>query len=142
MERVLSQWEPRINRAEAELTATFRFQNKEPAVLVVDANYWTFGDLADEIPPDYYTDPAAAFRSQMAKIEGHFDNIPHDDYIRSCIPGTAPACWRRRLASRSFATRSPIPPWPGQDHAPGGDRRAADACDGRVGRDALGGADD
>lgn len=81
MERVLSHWQSRIDRAEDELAATFRFQNKEPVVVVVDSNYWTFGDLADEIPADYYTDPAAAFRCQMAKIERHFENIPQDDYI-------------------------------------------------------------
>jgi uroporphyrinogen-III decarboxylase len=81
MESVLGKWQPRIDRAEAELTATFRFQNTEPTVVVVDSNYWTFGDLADEIPSDYYTDPASAFRCQMEKIEGHFHNIPDDAYI-------------------------------------------------------------
>ena len=67
METVLSQWKPRINRAEAELAETFRFQNKQPAVVVVDANYWTFGDLAAEIPDDHYTRPASALRYQLAK---------------------------------------------------------------------------
>lgn len=81
MECVLSQWQPRIDRAEAELAAAFRFQNKEPAVVVVDANYSTFGDLEDQIPSDFYTDPASAFRYQMDRIEGHFQNIPNDDYI-------------------------------------------------------------
>jgi len=81
MERVLSQWQSRIDRAEAELAATFRFQNTQPAVVVVDANYWTFGDLPDEIPSDYYTEPASAFRCQMEKIQSHFQNIPDDAYI-------------------------------------------------------------
>jgi uroporphyrinogen-III decarboxylase len=81
MECVLKQWQPRIQRAEAQLTETFRFQNKRPAVVVVDANYWTFGDRPDEIPDDYYTDPAAALRCQLAKIDGHYENIPDDDYI-------------------------------------------------------------
>jgi uroporphyrinogen-III decarboxylase len=81
MERFLGQWESRIDRAEMELATAFRFQNKEPVVVVVDANYWTFGDLEDEIPPDFYTDPASAFNYQISKIEGHFENIPHDAYI-------------------------------------------------------------
>jgi len=81
MERVLGQWQSRIDRAESELAATFRFENTEPTVVVVDANYWTFGDLEDDIPPDYYTDPPSAFRCQMEKIESHFQNIPHDAYI-------------------------------------------------------------
>jgi hypothetical protein len=81
MNRVLNHWRPRIDRAEAELGATFRFENKVPAVVVVDANYWTFGDLAEDIPADYYTDPAAALQWQTAKIRLHFENVPNDDYI-------------------------------------------------------------
>jgi uroporphyrinogen-III decarboxylase len=81
MQHVLSQWQPRIERAEAALAETFRMQNKQPAVVVVDANYWTFGDLPAEIPEDYYSDPAAALHCQLAKIERHFENIPNDDYV-------------------------------------------------------------
>lgn len=81
MEKVLSHWQPRINRAENGLAETFGFQNKQPSVVVVDANYWTFGDLPEEIPVDYYTDPASALRCQLAKIERHYENILNDDYI-------------------------------------------------------------
>jgi len=81
MERVLSQWQSRIDRAEAELAATFRFQNTAPTIVVVDSNYWTFGDLADDIPSDYYTEPASALRCQLQKIQSHFQNIPDDAYI-------------------------------------------------------------
>ena len=81
MRRVLSDWHPRIGRAEAELGAAFRFENKAPAVVVVDANYWTFGDLAEEVPADFYSNPEAAFRCQMTRIERHLENVPGDDYI-------------------------------------------------------------
>jgi uroporphyrinogen-III decarboxylase len=81
MERVLSHWQSRINRAEADLAETFRFQNKRPAVVVVDSNYWTFGDRPEEIPDDYYTDPASALRCQLAKMVRHYENIPEDNYI-------------------------------------------------------------
>lgn len=81
MESVSSHWQPRINRAEEELATTFRFENREPAKVVVDSNYWTFGDLADEIPADYYTNPAAALDCQLAKIGRHFENLPNDSYI-------------------------------------------------------------
>ncbi|MBM3861183.1 MAG: hypothetical protein FJ395_16265 [Verrucomicrobia bacterium] len=81
MQTVLNHWQSRINRAEAELAETFRFQNKRPAVVVVDSNYWTFGDLAAEIPDDYYSNPASALRYQLSKIEKHFENVPDDDYI-------------------------------------------------------------
>ncbi|MEI6646072.1 MAG: uroporphyrinogen decarboxylase family protein [bacterium] len=81
MKRVLEQWNTRNQRAESRLAEAFRFQNKSAPVVIVDANYWTFGDLAEEIPDDHYTEPASAFRYQMAKIERHFDDIPDDAYI-------------------------------------------------------------
>ena len=81
MQTTLNQWQPRIERAEAQIQATFAFKNTRPALVIVDANYWTFGDLAEEIPADHYTDPAAAFRYQTQKIERHFTDIPDDDYI-------------------------------------------------------------
>jgi hypothetical protein len=81
MKTVLTQWRPRIGRAEAELAETFRFRNRKTLAVVVDTNYWTFGDLTEEIPDDHYTNPASAFRYQMAKIERHFENIPDDGYI-------------------------------------------------------------
>ena len=81
MERVLNHWQPRIHRAEAELAEVFRFQNRTPAIVVVDSNYWTFGDPPAEIPEDHYASPASAFRYQMAKIQRHYDTIPDDDYI-------------------------------------------------------------
>ncbi len=46
----------------------------------MDTNYWTFGDLLDAIPADYYTNPASAFRYQMDKIDWHLKNIPNDAY--------------------------------------------------------------
>lgn len=81
MEKNLAKWQPRVARAEAELASTFRFENSRAALVVVDANYWTFGDRLDEIPEDYYSDPASAFRCQMDRIERHFHAFPDDDYV-------------------------------------------------------------
>ena len=81
MEHVLNKWQTRINHAEAELASAFQFRNKKAPVVIVDTNYWTFGDLPDEIPSDYYTEPSSAFKYQMDKIERHFTNIPEDVYI-------------------------------------------------------------
>lgn len=81
MEQVHSKWEARTRRAEAELAEAFRFHNKSAPVVIVDANYWTFGDRAEEIPDDHYTEPASAFRYQMTKIERHFSDTPDDAYI-------------------------------------------------------------
>ena len=81
MEHVSNKWKTRINYAEAELASAFQFRNNKAPVVIVDTNYWTFGDLPDDIPSDYYTDPSSAFRYQMNKIERHFTNIPDDAYI-------------------------------------------------------------
>lgn len=81
MQHILNKWQARINHAEAELTTSFQFRNKKAPMVIVDTNYWTFGDLSDEIPADHYTDPSSAFRYQINKIERHFNNIPDDAYI-------------------------------------------------------------
>jgi uroporphyrinogen-III decarboxylase len=81
MERIQDKWLERNARAKARLKRVFDFTNTEPGVLVVDCNYWTFGDLPEEIPDDHYTNPASAFTYQTEKIERHFHQITDDDYI-------------------------------------------------------------
>ncbi len=39
MEHIVSQWQPRIDRAEAQLAATFRFQNEKPAIALQNGKY-------------------------------------------------------------------------------------------------------
>ena len=81
MGNVLNKWQTRIHRAEAELASSFQFRNEKAPVVIVDTNYWTFGDISVEIPSDHYTEPSSVFRYQMDKIERHFNNIPDDVYI-------------------------------------------------------------
>jgi len=81
MENIQQKWQTRIRRAEAELASACKFSNKKVPVVIVDTNYWTFGDLSDEIPFDHYTEPSSVFRYQIDKIERHFKNIPDDAYI-------------------------------------------------------------
>jgi uroporphyrinogen-III decarboxylase len=81
MENVLNKWQKRIKRSEEELQSAFQFTNKKSPIVIVDTNYWTFGDLLDDIPADYYTSAASAFRYQMDKIERHYEYFPNDDYI-------------------------------------------------------------
>ena len=91
MKSDLIRWQQRIERTESKMGAVFQFKNREPGRVVVDANYWTFGDLADEIPVDYYTNSDVALRYQLAKINRHFGSIPNDDYTPFLHPwyGTA-----------------------------------------------------
>jgi len=81
MEIVLNNWQSRIALSEEKLSLAYRFENKKAPIVIVDTNYWTFGDLLDAIPADYYTNPGSAFRYQMDKIEWHLENIPNDAYI-------------------------------------------------------------
>lgn len=81
MEQLQDKWWARSARAEARLAETFRFENNEPAIIVMDVNYSTFGDTPAAIPDDYYTEPAAAYRYQVEKLHRHFAQIPDDDYI-------------------------------------------------------------
>lgn len=78
---MIEKWKTRIERSEALLREVYAFKNKKPAVVMVDCNYWTFGDLLEEIPDDHYTNPEAALRYQTEKIERHFNEIPNDAYI-------------------------------------------------------------
>jgi len=81
MKQMLDKWSDRIEASETVLRDVFEFRNTEPAVVMVDCNYWTFGDLQEEIPEDHYTDPASAFEYQTNKIDRHFDQIAADAYI-------------------------------------------------------------
>jgi uroporphyrinogen-III decarboxylase len=81
MEAMSERWKARNQRSEALLGEVFKFRNAAPAAVIVDANYWTFGDLPEEIPDDHYTNPASALAYQTAKIERHFEQLPDDAYI-------------------------------------------------------------
>lgn len=81
MENLLNKWKERIKCSEDELLSTYQFTNKNSPIVIVDTNYWTFGDLLDDIPADYYTNPASAFRYQINKIKRHFEHLPNDVYI-------------------------------------------------------------
>jgi len=58
--------------AEETIRAAFRFEDETPPYLIYDANYWLFGDLPENIPPDYCdADPTSMIDYQTAKIERH-----------------------------------------------------------------------
>ncbi len=76
-----SKWRDRTERSESTLKEIYEFKNNKAGVVIVDCNYWTFGDLPIEIPEDHYTKPATAFEYQTTKIQRHFEQIPDDLYI-------------------------------------------------------------
>ena len=72
--------------AEARLRAAFEFRNDTAPYLIYDVNYWLFGDLADNIPPDYCdADPASLIACQSQKIERHMREYD-DCYIPFLMP--------------------------------------------------------
>ncbi len=77
----MNKWQKRNERNEALLKSTFQFTNQQAPIVVLDVNYWTFGDNATLIPDDYYTNPQSAFDYQHQKIENHFVDFPDDAYL-------------------------------------------------------------
>jgi hypothetical protein len=48
MENIQQKWQTRINHTEAKRASSFQFRNEKAPVVIVDTNYWTFGDVSDE----------------------------------------------------------------------------------------------
>ena len=68
------------NEVKEVLKETFEFKNKYAAVVINDVNYWTFGELMEDIPEDYYEDdPAVMMQYQLKKIERHYDYYGNSD---------------------------------------------------------------
>ena len=85
-------YRPHDEWAKEKLKETFEFRNKGAAFIINDANYWTFGELPENIPEDYYgNDPGAMFRYQLSKIERHYGYYTDDCYLAFLMPwyGTA-----------------------------------------------------
>ena len=71
---------------EETLRQVFAFENQRAPYIVFDANYWLFGELPEDIPPDYCgPDPGRMIEFQVQKIERHLRE--HDDaYIPYLMP--------------------------------------------------------
>lgn len=69
-------------QSKEKLLRTFQFKNKEATVIINDVNYWTFGELKEDIPEKYYSnDPSVSMDYQIKKMIRHYDNFPDDSYI-------------------------------------------------------------
>jgi hypothetical protein len=74
-------------RARNLLKETFEFKNKKATVLIDDVNYWTFGDLLEDIPEDYYEDdPVVMMNYQIKKIIRHYEYYTDDCYQGYLMP--------------------------------------------------------
>jgi hypothetical protein len=69
------------------LKETFEFKNKRATVLIDDVNYWTFGELLEDIPEDYYKDdPGVMMNYQINKIKRHYEYYTDDCYQGYLMP--------------------------------------------------------
>ncbi|MGA2765046.1 MAG: uroporphyrinogen decarboxylase family protein [Spirochaetia bacterium] len=78
--------------AKSRLKEVFEFRNTRAAVVLYDVNYWTFGELQEEIPEDYYgEDPRVMMEYQLKKIQSHYEYYQDDCYLAFLMPwyGTA-----------------------------------------------------
>ncbi len=77
--------------AKAVLMEAFEFRNKRAAVVLNDVNYWTFGELQEQIPEKYYDDPLVMMEYQLQKITRHYNTYQDDCYLAFLMPwyGTA-----------------------------------------------------
>ena len=68
--------------SKAELAEVFEFRNRQAAVVINDVNYWTFGEIQQDIPEDYYSDdPGPSMDYQIGKMIRHYEHFGEDCYI-------------------------------------------------------------
>jgi len=72
--------------AEETIRSVFRFENETAPYMINDVNYWLFGDLPENIPPNYCDeDPTSMIDFQIRKIQQHV--AEYDDlYIPFLMP--------------------------------------------------------
>lgn len=78
--------------AKSTLKEVFELRNQKAAVVLNDVNYWTFGELQEDIPEEYYgEDPRVMMDYQLQKIERHYSYYGSDCYQAFLMPwyGTA-----------------------------------------------------
>jgi hypothetical protein len=76
----------RVAAVEERLRAAFAFENQTAPHLIYDANYWLFGQLPEDVPPDYCgPDPTSMIRYQLVNIERHLGEYD-DCYIPFLMP--------------------------------------------------------
>jgi len=82
MLQLRNQLKDKDTTSKERLKEVFEFKNRDPALVVNDVNYWTFGERQDDIPEDYYAnDPSVSLDYQTTKIQRHYQHFPDDCYI-------------------------------------------------------------
>jgi len=107
---------------EETLRQVFAFENEQAPYIVFDANYWLFGELPEDVPPDYCgPDPGRMIEFQVEKIEWHHGlRRRRDPLLRQVEPAHPRLLGDRRAAGDSQ-----------RDPRGSGDGRPASPCRGR-----------
>ena len=80
MIKLKDQFKDHDSTTKEKLKEVFDFKNKKAAVVINDINYWTFGELLEDIPEYYYgSDPGVMMEYQIRKIKRHYDYYGTDD---------------------------------------------------------------
>ena len=73
--------------AKSKLKEVFEFRNAKAAVVLNDVNYWTFGELQEDIPEAYYDDdPRVMMDYQLKKIQSQMRSNNADLQVHSLYP--------------------------------------------------------
>ena len=88
MIKLKDQFKGHDSTVKEKLKEVFEFRNKKAVVVINDINYWTFGELLEDIPEDYYgSDPGVMMDYQVRKIKRHYDYYGTDDcYLGFLMP--------------------------------------------------------
>ncbi len=74
------QYQDHDRNVDERMKAVLEFRNKKAEICISDVNYWTFGELQELIPEDYYTNPASSMDYQIKKIKYHMSEFSDDLY--------------------------------------------------------------
>jgi len=75
-------YENKDQQSKELLKKAFDFTNTSAAYVINDVNYWTFGEIQENIPEDYYSEnPLSSMNYQIKKIERHYETFNDDCYI-------------------------------------------------------------
>lgn len=90
-------------RTVQKIREVFSFQNRQAPYAVMDANYWLFGELPENIPADYCgDDPSVMMNWQIDKIKRHYN---HDEFKEDCYYGFLMPWFGTGVLASGFGTK-------------------------------------
>jgi len=100
--KIADSFASRFEAARQRIHAAYLHQDTgQLPVVVMDVNYWLFGEEPALIPDDYFERDAAMFTFQIGKIRRHLERV-QDDYVPLLFPwfgvGVVPSALGSRVA--------------------------------------------